>query len=377
MGKAINRLVQDWRRRIAGSALQEWAERLYSEAAKDAVEVDNPGTVMKLLFLWNYMRFPYLHIMASRRDKQRAGNRQAKLFYLDPYAGNGIVKVKRGNEWVSIPGSSILALLAPILLHEERNPSYHYYWDIMVLNDTSDKYRRQLINRYQCIFNRLSTLESLYKIYYELPLTVEDKIAAITDYDCAQQTAWFEFRRFFERVRGQEGWIHGLIFLDPPSPGEMPLGFLKKLLSVPSDVIALLHSGIFAELVNTKIYSPDTLTNILDCDTRQAESLLQQTHGIKELGEMYVNKFCELLRETRMQGIISGSPIRDVIKPIRLSTGRRHYHLVVATRTTGGKEFEAWQKWLNEFAEEVEKLSDLDRLVIDILSGKQAMLNSM
>jgi hypothetical protein len=51
--------------------------------------------------------------------------------------------------------------------------------------------------------------------------------------------------------------------------------------------------------------------------------------------------------------------------------------LIVATRTTGGREFESWQKWLNEFAEEVEKLSDLDRLVIDILSGKQATLNSM
>jgi hypothetical protein len=178
-------------------------------------------------------------------------------------------------------------------------------------------------------------------------------------------------------VRGQEGWIHGLIFLDPPSPGEMPLGFLKKLLSVPSDVIALLHTGIFAELVNTKRYSPDTLANILDCDAREAEPLLHQTHGIEELGKIYVNKFCELLRETRMQGIISGSPTRDIIKPIRLSTGRRHYHLVVATRTTGGEGFEKWKKWLNEFAEEVEKLSDLDRLVIDILSGKQAMLNSM
>jgi hypothetical protein len=204
MGKAINRLVQDWRRRIAGSTLQEWAERLYSETVKDAVEVDNPGTVMKLLFLWNYMLFPYL----------------------DPYAGNGIVKVKRGNEWISIPGSSVLALLAPILLHEERNSSYPYYWDIMVLNDTSDNCRTQLINRYYCIFNRLSTLESLYKIHYVLPPTVEDRIAAITGYDCAQQTAWSEFRRFLGMVRGKEGWIHGLIFFDPPSPGEMPLRFL-------------------------------------------------------------------------------------------------------------------------------------------------------
>jgi hypothetical protein len=49
---------------------------------------------MKLLFLWSYMRFPYLHIMGSQREKYRKSNRQAKLFYLDPYAGNGVVKVR-------------------------------------------------------------------------------------------------------------------------------------------------------------------------------------------------------------------------------------------------------------------------------------------
>jgi hypothetical protein len=377
MGKAINRLVQDWGRRIAGSTLQEWAERLYSEKAKDAFEVDNPGTLMKLFFLWNYTRFPYLRIMASQRDKQRAHNRQAKLFYLDPYAGNGIVEVKRGNERIRIPGSSVHALLAPILLHEEHSPSYPYYWDIMVLNDNSHDYRTQLINRYQCIFNRLATLEYPYKIHNVLPPTVEDRVAAITGYDCAQQTAWSEFRRFLGMVRGKNGWIHGLIFLDPPSPGEMPLRFLRQLLSVPSDVIALLHTGIFAENVNMGRYRPATLASVLNCGIRLATSLLQQTHRIEDLEELYVRQFCNILRGTRMHGIISGSPTRDFIKPIRLSTGRRRYHLIVATRTTGGREFESWQKWLNEFAKEVEKLSDLDRLVIDILSGKQATLNSM
>jgi hypothetical protein len=246
-----------------------------------------------------------------------------------------------------------------------------------MLNDNSNNYRTQLINRYRCIFNRLATLEYPYKIHYELPPTVEDRVAAITGYDCAQQTAWSEFRRFLGMVRGKNGWIHGLIFLDPPSPGEMPLRFLRQLLCVPSDVLALLHTGIFAENVNMGRYRPATLASVLNCGIRAAKSLLQQTHRIVDLEELYVRQFCNILRGTRMHGIISGSPTRDFIKPIRLSTGRRHYHLIVATRTTEGREFESWQKWLNEFAEEVEKLSDLDRLVIDILSGKQATLNSM
>jgi hypothetical protein len=77
-----------------------------------------------------------------------------------------------------------------------------------------------------------------------------------------------------------------------------------------------------------------------------------------------------------MQGISSGSRTRDVVLPIRLRTGKRHYHLVVATRTTGGEQFEKWQNWLKEFAKEVEKLSDLDRPVFDILLEVQATLDS-
>jgi len=34
-----------------------------------------------------------------------------------------------------------------------------------------------------------------------------------------------------------------------------------------------------------------------------------------------------------------------------------------------------WQKWFNDFADEVSKLSNTDPLVVDILSGKQATLN--
>jgi hypothetical protein len=374
---AMNILERNWRRRIARLTPQEWAENLYSETGEDAFEVDNPGTVMKLLFLWNYMLFPYLHIMASQRAVQSAYNRRAKLFYLDPYAGNGLVKVRVGSESIIIPGSSVLALLAPILLHEERTPGYPYYWDIMVLNDINNKYRTQLITRYMFILKRLSTLGHLYKIYSELPPpTLEDRIVAVTDFECEQQTTWSGFRRFLEMVKGEDGWMHGLIFLDPPSPKEMPLRFLGELLRIPSDVIALLHTGIFADNVNMRKYRSDTLASILNCDIKDAESLLQNTHKIEELENLYVQKFCELLQVTPMHGIISGSRTRDFIKSIRLSTGKRHYYLVVATRTTGGKKFVEWQNRLKEFAEKVEKLSDLDRLVIDILSGKQAKLNS-
>jgi hypothetical protein len=176
-------------------------------------------------------------------------------------------------------------------------------------------------------------------------------------------------------VKGKDGWIHGLIFLDPPSPKEMPLRFLGELLSIPSDVIALLHTGIFADNVNMRRYTPDTLASILNCDIREAESLLQNTHTMEELENLYVQKFRELLQVTKMRNIISGSPTRNFIEPIRLSTGKRHYHLVVATRATGGKKYKEWQNQLEMFAKKVEMLSDLDRLVIDILSGKQAKLN--
>jgi hypothetical protein len=373
---AINIIERNWRKRIAQLTPQKWAETLYSETGEDAFEVNNPGTVMKLLFLWNYMLYPYLYIMASRRAGQRTRNRRAKLFYLDPYAGNGLVKVRVGSESIIIPGSSVLALLAPIMLHETRTPGYPYYWDIMVLNDINDKYRTQLITRYKFILNRLSTLGHLYRIYSELPLTaLEDRVVAFTDFECEQQMTWSEFRRFFEIVKGKDGWIHGLIFLDPPSPKEMPLRFLGELLSIPSDVIALVHTGIFADNVNMRRYTPDTLASILNCDIREAELLLQGTHTMEELENLYVQKFRELLQVTTMRDIISGSPTRNFIKPIRLSTGKRHYHLVVATRATGGEKYKEWQNQLEMFAKKVEMLSDLDRLVIDILSGKQAKLN--
>ncbi len=380
MGKAINRLKEDWKQKISGLSLREWADKLCRETRETAIVVENPGTIMKLLFLWNYMRFPYLHIMTSQRKKQRIRNRNAKLFYFDPYAGNGIIEVRHGNKSIRIPGSSMLALLAPALLSEKRRPNsiHDYYWDIVVLNDIEEDYRTQLKNRSQIIFDQLSTSKPRYSFSSDLPSAVKDeeKIIAITAYNCEEEYTWLNFKQFFDRMKGDRGWVHGLIFLDPPSPSAMPLGFMKHLLSVPSDVIALLHTGMFAELVNTKRISPNTLAKILDCDITEADSLLQQSFSTELLEEVYVETFVNLLKYTVMQGISSGSRTRDVILPIRLRTGKRHYHLVVATRTTGGQQFERWQNWLKEFAKEVEKLSDLDLPLFDILSDVQATLDS-
>jgi len=380
MGKAINRLKEDWKQKISGLSLREWADKLCRETRETAIVIENPGTIMKLLFLWNYMRFPYLHIMTSQRKKQKMSNRNAKLFYFDPYAGNGVIEVRHDNKLIRIPGSSMLALLAPALLSEKRKPNstHDYYWDILVLNDIEEDCRKQLKDRSQIVFAQLLASKPRYSFSFGLPSSVKDeeKLIAITAYNCEEEDAWVKFKQFFKGLKGERGWVHGLIFLDPPSPSAMPLGFLKHLLSVPSDVIALLHTGMFAELVNTKKISSNTLSKILDCDASEADRLLQRSYNTEWLEDVYIERFVELLHDTVMQGISSGSRTRDVVLPIRLRTGKRHYHLVVATRTTGGEQFEKWQNWLKEFAKEVEKLSDLDHPVFDILLEVQATLDS-
>jgi hypothetical protein len=381
MGKAIDLLRNYWDSRISGLTLQALAERLYTETGGEEFVVDNPGTLMKLLFLWSYMRFPYLHIMGSQREKHRKNNRQAKLFYLDPYAGNGVVKVRieKDNE-IRVPGSAVLALLVPTLLHKERSKIMNYIWDVMVLNDVSDKHQQELIWRYTYIFNDLFTKEFIlplnYKIYSEAPSPPlsADYTVIISSYDCTQETTWVKFSQFLNAIKGQKGWLHGLVFLDPPSPAEMPLSFIPRLLSVPSDIITLLHTGIFAENVFKRIYKPKTLMNILNCDYKLAESLLQQTHTRDELEKLYLDRFCVLLNNTKLH-VGRGSPIRDFIRPIRLRTKRGHYYLVIATRTTGGEKYIEWQNWLDKFAAEVEALNDVQPSVIDILLSKQATLN--
>jgi hypothetical protein len=378
--RAIDKIIQDWGSKIAGLTLQGWAEKLYSETGEEAFEVDNPGTIMKLLLLWNYMLFPYLHIMASQRQKQRRKNRLGKLFYFDPYAGNGIVKVGTSDQIIMIPGSAILALLAPILLHEKRKTAYSYYWDVIVLNDIKEEYREALIKRCKHIIGWTPTLEHPYTITVTLSsinTSPNERYIAVTNHNCVQEDSWLTFKQSFDNVRRESGWIHGLIFFDPPSPDEMPLKHISKLLSIPSDVIALLHTGIFAENVNMRRYKPDTLTDILNCDIKTAESLLGQTHTVDELENLYLERFCTLLRSIKMD-VSSGSNVRDVIKRIPLRTKKGHYYLIVATRSTGSKQFKKeWQDWFNwfdNFASEVIKLSDHDSLVIEILSGRQAIL---
>jgi hypothetical protein len=381
MGKAIDLLRNYWDSRISGLTLQALAERLYTETGGEEFVVDNPGTLMKLLFLWSYMRFPYLHIMGSRREKYRKSNRQAKLFYLDPYAGNGVVKVRieKDNE-IRVPGSAVLALLVPTLLHKERSKIMNYMWDLVVLNDVSDKHQQELIRRYTYMFKNLFTKESILPLNYEIYSVIPSPplraycTVIISSYDCTQETIWVKFSQFLNAIKGQKGWLHGLVFLDPPSPAEMPLSLIPRLLSVPSDIVTLLHTGIFAENVIKRIYRPETLMNILNCDHKLAESLLQQTHTRNELEELYLKRFCDLLSNTKI-GVGRGSPVRDFIRPIRLRTKRGHYYLVIATRTTAGEDYIKWQNWLDKFAAEVEALSDVQPIVIDILLSRQATLN--
>jgi len=152
--------------------------------------------------------------MASQRQKQRAKNRLGRLFYFDPYAGNGIVRVERDGE-IRIPGSAILALLAPILLHEKRKTAYNYYWDVMILND--NKHRTSLVKRCKYVTQQMPALEHLYTITTELSHASPNRARIIiTNYDCTQETTWLIFEQFLNEVKRKSGWMHGLVFLDPP-----------------------------------------------------------------------------------------------------------------------------------------------------------------
>jgi hypothetical protein len=248
----------------------------------------------------------------------------------------------------------------------------------MVLNDIKERCREALIKRCKHIIGRTPTLEHPYTITVTLSsinTSPNERYIIVTNYNCVQKNNWLTFKQFFDDVKRESGWIHGLIFFDPPSPDEMPLKHISRseLLSIPSDVIALLHTGIFAENVNMRRYKPDTLTDILNCDTKIAELLLGQTHTVDELENLYLESFYKLLTSIKMD-VSSGSNVRDVIYCIPLRTKRGRYHLIVATRKTGGEQFEEWQNWFNEFAIEVSKLSDPDSLVVEILSGRQAIL---
>ncbi len=53
---------------------------------------------------------------------------------------------------------------------------------------------------------------------------------------------------------------------------------------------------------------------------------------------------------------------------------KRSYHLLVATRKTGGGDFGQWQKWYKKLGEEISQLSNIGQTLIEILSGKQMTL---
>jgi len=359
----LDKLTNFWHKPIRNKNLNNWGQILYGQG-KEEFQVNHPGTLLKLLFLWSYMLFPYLHIMARQRYEQRQKRRDAGLFYLDPYAGCGVVKVGNDNG-LRIPGSPALALLAPINLHEERrNVKYSYYWDMVILNDNNSDYINDLRKRLDFLLQYVILYDSLFvnQINY-------------FEEDCTNEETWIMFKNKINELKKDNGWVHGLIFIDPPFPSSLRFRFLKKVLTVPSDVIALLHTGDFAENVNKRRFSPKTLASIIDENINEARSLLEQTHSTEELENLYINKFIKILKETKMEGIYKGSTIRDRVIPISIRTVKGHYHLVVALRNTGGKEFQEWFRWVNHMAEEISKMSEVGDIILEILKGKQATID--
>lgn len=361
---ALDRLRHDWQTPISNSKLNEWGQKMYEVDSEFEFKVENPGMLFKLMFLWNYMRYPYLHIMASQRNKQIEMGRNAKLFYLDPFAGNGVVTVV-DREQLRIPGSALLSILAPTQLQASRKSvNYSYHWDLLIFND----YDKRSINSLQRRVEHLAKQLKVDRFY-------NSQTIRYNSLDCTDPSFWRWATRQLDELKGSSGWIHGIIYIDPPSPDEMQCSLLKDILRYPSDVIMLVHSGLFAENVNKKRYDNSKLTKILG-NSQEAKQLLEGKYSVEELEDRYINILTNILRETRMSGIIGerGSDVRNHVITIRLSTKRRHYHLIVAVRRTGGKRFEEWFSWVQNLAKEISGLSELNKIILDILIDKQKTL---
>ncbi|MGH9988391.1 MAG: hypothetical protein ACRD8W_31030, partial [Nitrososphaeraceae archaeon] len=167
--------------------------------------------------------------------------------------------------------------------------------------------------------------------------------------------------------------VHIMLFVDPPTPASLDMQTLKQILMFPSDMIMLLHAGIFAKQVKTKLYKPETIQVMLDIDAQKATNLLYDKHSYEYLERYYVTRYEEAIKNVRINGIYTGSPYRDVLIRVPLRTTKSNYFLIYATRTTGGKSKE-WQEPTEAFARWISKYSDSGALALDILNDLQTNL---
>jgi len=215
MESLFERFIRNFREEINHRNILQWGEFLASMNST-AFEVQHTGALFKLYSLYSYLRFPYLHIMMSRRQK---GQFPQKIVYLDLFSGIGLNKVNTEGRSYYICGSGILVLLASYLLSEKR--------------------------RYT-----------------------------------------------------------------------------------------------FVEMVSKRRYNVKTIQTMLNIEASEAELLLsRKSHRAEELGQYYLQKYKEAVKNTEIRRLHTGSMYRDIIIDIPIRTAQSSYTLLYATSYNGRKGF--------------------------------------
>ena len=249
MESLFERFIRNFREEINHRNILQWGEFLASMNST-AFEVEHTGTLFKLYSLYSYLRFPYLHIMMSRRQK---GQFPQKIVYLDLFSGNGLNKVNTEGRSHYICGSGILALLASYVLSEKRR--YTCYFDHMLLIDSDNKNNVILLDRCKSMLKNLG-IESVSG-------TDNDLTSKYTNITTIHGDATKS--RFMDKITDwlDDIWdkhsIHIMLFVDPPSPSTLNVSILKRLLVYPGDFLMLLHPGTFAEMVSKRRYNIETI----------------------------------------------------------------------------------------------------------------------
>lgn len=361
-------IIEDFKKglteKIGNKTIIEWS-RYLSIKNSNSFSVDHPGLLFKLFSLYSYLLYPYLPIMRSwRSDKPE----QSRLIYLDPFAGNGLNKIHHNDLKHFICGSSVLTLLTSQKLTYIRKKDFSF--DQMILIDKSKDKIMLLSDRLDILIKDLDLQD--YVICHKLDLN--SKIITISQ-DVTRKSFVIDLVNHINNIWSQFPRINIMFFIDPDTPSSLTAFLLNNLLSFPGDVIMLLHSGIFAEMVNKKRYSENKLIDMLGYDKHQVKDLYKKTNNPQDLEKIYVDRYEQIIKNIEIKRITSGSNKRDIIKKVPIKTKSRNYILLYATRKTGGRDYKTWQREFEKLANDIGKLSDTGNLALNVLSGEQQQIS--
>jgi three-Cys-motif partner protein len=356
------RLKKHFREKISNRTIEEWGIHL-TTINSSSFKINHTGTVFKLYSLYEYLIYPYLHIIPN----QRRLNAPYEMVYLDLFAGNGLNEISDARDRkYFVPGSPILAILASFRIQSHR--SYPCYFDKMLLIDSDKQTTDILLDRCNVMVDALRAQNSLTIGHgYNSKKNIQVIKADITNANSAS-----DLLNNLQQIRNG-GKMHIMLFIDPPTPVSLELPTIKNLLTFPSDVIMLLHSGIFATQVKKRIYNPSTLQKMLGIGPEEANNLLESNYSHKNLEDYYTKKWEREVKNVKEIGIYSGSPFREIVVIVPLRTKESNYYLLYATRQTGGNSQE-WQLPAEGFARWMGKFSDSGPTAISVLQGLQSRL---